>query len=58
MAILPKYKGSCMIYKVEGAKTNTPPKTNTYKRLPTANTLLPWTIPHGVRVSGLTECRF
>jgi hypothetical protein len=27
--------------KVEGAKTNTPPKTNTYKRLPIANILLP-----------------
>jgi hypothetical protein len=26
--------------KVEGVKTNTPPKTNTYKRLPIANTLL------------------
>ena len=26
--------------KVEGAKTNTPSKTNTYKRLPIANTLL------------------
>jgi hypothetical protein len=25
--------------KVEGAKTNTPPKSNTYKRLPIANTL-------------------
>jgi hypothetical protein len=28
-------------HKVEGAKTNTPRKTNTYKRLPIANTLLP-----------------
>jgi hypothetical protein len=27
--------------KVEGAKTNTPSKTNTYKRLPITNTLLP-----------------
>ena len=25
--------------KVEGAKTNTPPKTNTYNRLPITNTL-------------------
>ena len=30
--------------KVEGAKTNT------YKRLPIANALLPWIIPHGVGV--------
>jgi hypothetical protein len=29
------------ILKVEGAKTNTPPKSNTYKRLPIANTLIP-----------------
>jgi hypothetical protein len=28
-------------YKVEGAKSNTPSKTNTYKRLPITNTLLP-----------------
>jgi hypothetical protein len=27
--------------KVEGAKSNTPSKTNTYKRLPITNTLLP-----------------
>ena len=27
-------------YKVESANINTPPKTNTYKRLPIANTLL------------------
>ena len=26
-------------YKVEGAKTNTPPKTNTYKHLSSVNTL-------------------
>ena len=37
-------------HKVEGAKTNTPPKINTYKRLPIANTLWPWTIPRGVGV--------
>jgi hypothetical protein len=36
--------------KVEGVKINTPPKSNTYKHLPTANTLLPWTNPHGVGV--------
>ena len=30
--------------KVEGAKTNIPPKTNTYKRFPFANTLVPWTV--------------
>jgi hypothetical protein len=41
--------------KVEGAKTNILPKTNTYKRLPIANTLRPWTVPHGVGVSGPTE---
>ena len=29
------------VTKVEGAKTNTPPKTNTYKRVPISNTLLP-----------------
>ena len=34
--------------KVHGAKTNTPPKLNTYKCLPNVNTLLPRTIPHGV----------
>jgi hypothetical protein len=28
-------------YKVEGAKTNTPSKINTYKCLPITNTLLP-----------------
>ena len=28
-------------YKVEGAKTSTPSKTNTYKCLPIANTLRP-----------------
>ena len=36
--------------KGEGSKTNTPPKTNTYKRLPIANTLLPWIVPHDVGV--------
>ena len=34
--------------KVEGAKTNTPPKTDTYKRLQIADTLRPWTFPCGV----------
>ena len=29
----------------QGAKTNTLPKTNTCRRLPIVNTLLPWTIP-------------
>ena len=29
---------------VEGAKTNTLPKTNTCRHLPIVNTLLPWTI--------------
>ena len=38
--------------KVEGFETNTPPKTNTYKSLPIANTLLSWTVLHGVRVLG------
>jgi hypothetical protein len=32
---------------VEGAKTKTPPKTNTYKGLPITNTLLPQSISHG-----------
>ena len=33
---------SCKQRNVEGAKTNTPPKTlDTYKRLPITNTLLP-----------------
>ena len=45
--------------KVEGAKTNTPPKTNTYtytyKHLPIANTLLPSIVSHDVGVSGPTE---
>jgi hypothetical protein len=40
--------------KVEGA-TNTPPKTNIYKRLPIANTLLPCTVSRDVGVSRLTE---
>ena len=31
----------CSSTKVEGVKTNTPPKSNTYKRLPITNTLLP-----------------
>ena len=34
---------------MEGAKSNTLPKTNTYKRLPIANTLQPPTVPCGVR---------
>jgi hypothetical protein len=42
-------------YKVEGAKTNTPPRTNTYEHLPIANTLLSLTVPHGVEVSNPTE---
>ena len=46
------------IHKVEGAKANTPSKTNTYKRLPITNTLLPWTVPGGVGVSGPTKWRF
>ena len=56
--------GSCakwlsnLRYKVEGAKTNTPPKTNTYKRLPIANTLLSWTVSRDVGVSGPTEWQF
>ena len=44
--------------KVEGANTNTPPKTNTYKRLPIANTLRPWPVPLGVGVSMPMEWRF
>ena len=44
--------------KVEGAKTNTPPTTNTYKHLPITNTLLPWSVPHGVGVYGPTKWRF
>ena len=43
--------------KVECAKTNTPPTTNTYKRLPIANTLRPWTVPCSGRVSAPTEWR-
>jgi hypothetical protein len=47
-----KVKGSILSYlgqfqvhnKVEGAQTNTPSKTNTYKRLPIANTLLLGTV--------------
>ena len=35
---------------VHGAKSNTPPKINTYERLPIVNTLQPPTVPHGVRV--------
>jgi hypothetical protein len=35
--------------KVEGAKTNTPSKTNTYKCLPNANILRPWTVPDNDR---------
>ena len=35
------------IFKVEGAKTKTLPKTNIYNWLLIVNTLLPWTIPHG-----------
>ena len=46
------------ILKVEGAKTNTPPKTNTYKRLPIANTLIPWTIPHEKECPSLQSDRF
>ena len=34
--------------KVEGARTNTPPQTDTYKLFPTANTLLPRIVSHGV----------
>ena len=40
------------IYKVEGAITNT------YKRLPIVNSLLPWTFPHGVGVSRPTKWWF
>ena len=47
-----------ILYKVEGAKTNTPSKTNTYKRLPIANTLQPWTVPGGVGVSRPTGWQF
>ena len=39
---------------VEGAKTNTSLKSNTYKRLPFTNTLLPWTVPHAIGVAGPT----
>ena len=39
-------------HKVEGAKTNT------YERLPIANTLRPWTVPSGVGVLGPTEWCF
>ena len=42
------------LIKAEGAKPNTPPKTNTYKRLPLVNALLPGTIPNGVGVRGPT----
>ena len=45
-------------YKVDGAKSNTPPKTNTYKRLQIANSLRPPTIPCFVRVYGPMEWRF
>ena len=38
--------------KLGSAKTNTLPKTNTYKHLPIVNTLLPWTVPHSVVVPG------
>jgi hypothetical protein len=40
---------------VEGVETNTPPKTNTYKRLLVANTLLRWITPHGVGVPKPTK---
>ena len=40
----------------KGAKTNTPSKTNTYKHLPIADTLLSLIIPHGVGVSMPMEC--
>ena len=43
--------------KLEGAKANTPAKTNTYKRFPFTNILLPWTFPHGVGVPRPTEWR-
>jgi hypothetical protein len=36
------------ISKVHGAKTNTPPKLNTYERLPNGYTLLPWAVLHNV----------
>ena len=58
MPISTAFRYKKKLYKVEGAKTNTPFKTNTYKRLPIANTLHPWTVPDGVRVSGPTEWRF
>ena len=44
--------------KVEGAKTNIPPKINTYKRLSIANALLSWTVPHGVGVYMPIEWQF
>ena len=44
--------------KGEGSKTNTPPKTNTYKRLPIANILLPWIVPHDVGVLHPTKWHF
>ena len=41
--------------KVEGAKINTSPTTNTYKPLPIANTLLPWIRSRDVGVSTPTD---
>ena len=43
-----------ILCKVEGAKTNTPSKTNTYKHLLVANILLPWTVSRDLGVSGPT----
>ena len=44
--------------KAEGAKTDTPPKTNTYKRLPIVDIALLRTIPNGAWVFEPMEWRF
>ena len=46
MGLVDLYQNGDEEAKVEGAKTNTSPKINTYKRLPITNTLLLWTIFH------------
>jgi hypothetical protein len=40
-------------YKVEGAKTNTPLKTNTLYMPPNRQHSIPWTVPYGVGVASL-----
>ena len=49
--------GGGVVYFGTHSKTNTPPKSNTYKRLPIINTLLPWIVPHGGsgRAHGMTS---